>query len=114
MAGTIELQNKNLWIGANWIYWALMDEILANIANDSSAIQYVIECKWSHNLSVPKALLDQNVNGSIIHDAFLKAMDKGASGVIQCKVEGRLLHVESQQQFINSMNELQRLHANVR
>lgn len=106
MAGIITLDQNKRWETSNWVYWALMDRALALISHIPHAARYVEECKWMQGLDIPLTRAEEpNIADEVIA-ALTTAAEECSLGLVESKVDGRVLDEVSQQQFRESVRKL--------
>lgn len=99
MAGFIQVTDHQCWSVSNWVYWGLMDHLLAALVGDSQAAKSVEVCKWTQSMSLPLLQSDDKITADKILIALEEVAPKCAAGTLACKVDGRRLDEDSQRQF---------------
>jgi hypothetical protein len=106
MAGIVRITDEKSWSVANWVYWGVMDHVLDALASDPTVAHRVEGCKWMQILSFPLLRSDDAALAERVLTALETVANKCADGTLSCKVDGRILDDDSQQQFREATHEL--------
>lgn len=106
MAGIITIDDNKRWEVSNWVYWNLMDHVLALVKETPASFQFIERCKWMQGLDIPVMKVDEHVIANEVLTALMSAARNISSGVVTATVDGRVLDEESQRQFREAAHEL--------
>jgi hypothetical protein len=106
MAGFIIFSESKAWSVANWAYWGLLDHVIENLTEDTSAARRVEVCKSMQSLSLPLLREEDPALAERIRRTIRSIAAKAADGKLACVVDGRVLDEASQHQFVEAAREL--------
>lgn len=109
MAGIINASDTQIWSGANWVYWGLMDHMIRAFDMDADVARRVESCKWMQSLSIPLLREDDPELAEKVLTTLRHVSSQCANGALLCLVDGKVLDDASQQQFKDTMSDLAKM-----
>lgn len=106
MAGIITISDDQRWGVSNWVYWNLMDHVLALLNEASTSSHFVEKCKWMQGLDIFNMAVEEPEIAGEVLTALKSAAQHCSKGIVTAKVDGRVLDEESQRQFREATHEL--------
>ena len=106
MAGFIEVSEGQDWTSANWVYHAIMDGVLEDVARfGNEALRNEVEqSKWMQTFSLTEMPVDEWK--SLLIESMNRVCDSVESGNLAAKVDGKTLDDLSQIEFRNDVRKL--------
>lgn len=107
MAGLIEIDDDHAWSSSNWVFWGILDHVLAaNAGSDREFLQRVELCKHMQAVLFPFLRQEDAALAERVWTALKIVVQRCADGDLPCSVDGRLLDDQSQKQFRGAAAEL--------